>query len=103
MAGVDGCAQGVHMSELRSTELKLTAGQRWGRWHWVRVAGLRGFYFPFWRTISVVRRAYSAAFRHDINLVTNDELWTLTEALDEHPDGWEHPCMCATCRSYADE
>jgi len=21
---------------------------------------------------------------------------------EEHPDGWDEPCMCADCRSYAD-
>lgn len=24
----------------------------------------------------------------------------LTEGLDEHPDWWEHPCFCNSCRSY---
>lgn len=80
-----------------------TAGQRWGRWHWVRVLGLRCFYFPFWRSINAFRRARRAAFLAGFNVVSTEELWKLTEALDEHPDGWEHPCMCATCRSYADE
>ena len=23
-----------------------------------------------------------------------------TEALDEHPEGYDGPCFCATCRSY---
>jgi hypothetical protein len=80
-----------------------TAGQRWGRWHWVRVFGLTYFYFPFWRSINAFRRAYRAAFDPRINLVTTAELWKLTESLDEHPDEWEHACMCATCRSYCDE
>jgi hypothetical protein len=79
-----------------------SAGERWGRWHWVRVLGLRCFYFPFWRTVNTVRRAHRAAFDRSVNLVTTDELWKLTEPLDEHPEGWEHACMCATCRSYAD-
>lgn len=77
-----------------------SAGERWGRWHWVRVIGLRCFLFPFWDTLNAVRRM-RMALRHDINLVTNEELWTLTEALDEHSDGWEHACMCAECRSCA--
>jgi len=34
--------------------------------------------------------------------VPENELLALTARLDEHPEGWEHPCMCATCRSYAD-
>lgn len=79
-----------------------TAGERWGRWHWLRVFGLRCFYFPFWRTVNTARRAYRAAFDSSVNLVTTDELWQLTEPLDDHPEGWEHACMCATCRSYAD-
>lgn len=79
----------------------LSAGQRWGRWHWLRVAGLRCFYFPFWRSVNAIRRAVIAAGGR-VNLVTNDELWRLTEQLDEHPEGWEHPCMCALCRSYGE-
>ena len=35
--------------------------------------------------------------------IPENELLALTARLDEHPEGWEHPCMCATCRSYADE
>lgn len=82
------------------TDLR-TAGQRWGRWHWVRVLWLRGFRFPFWRAFYAVRRGFTAAFTH-INLVSDDELMLITEPLDEHPDGWNHPCMCAECRSCAD-
>lgn len=80
-----------------------TAGERWGRWHWLRVFGLRCFYFPFWTSVSRIRRAWRAAFDPSINLVTTDELWELTTPLDEHPDGWEHACMCAECRSCANE
>jgi hypothetical protein len=76
-----------------------TAGERWGRWHWVRVIGLRCFYFPFWRTYYSFRRGFIAA-RGRVNLVTTDELVELTSRLDEHPEGWNHPCMCADCRSY---
>lgn len=67
----------------------------------MRVIWMNCVRFPFWRSVYAIRRAYIAAFRH-INLVTDEELWTITEPLDEHPDGWEHPCMCASCRSYAD-
>lgn len=81
-----------------STEKYLSAGQRWGRWHWMRVAWLRGISFPFWHTVNAVRRM-RMALRYDINLVTNEELWELTTPLDEHPDGWDHACMCAECRS----
>lgn len=83
---------------LMTKEKHLTAGQRWGRWHWVRVVGLRSFYFPFWRTVSAVRRAVTA-FRSRSNLVTDDELYLVTQELECHPDGWNHPCMCAECRS----
>lgn len=68
---------------------------------WVRVPWLRGFYFPFWNIVSAVRRAWTAA-RWKANLVTTDELYALTSTLDEHPEGWDHPCMCALCRSYGD-
>lgn len=34
--------------------------------------------------------------------VPENELLALTARLDEHPEGWDHPCMCAECRSYAD-
>ena len=27
--------------------------------------------------------------------------YAYTWDLDEHPDGHDEPCMCATCRSYA--
>lgn len=95
-----------------TAERHLTACQRWRELgssrsyvdvrDWVRVFGLTYFYFPFWRNVNAFRRAYRAAFVSGINLVTTEELWKLTEPLDEHPDGWEHPCMCASCRSYAD-
>ena len=81
---------------------QLSAGQRWGRWHWIRVVGLRCFYFPFWRSVNGVRRGL-IAMRGQVNLVTDEELWQLTRLLGEHPDGWSHPCDCATCRSYGDE
>lgn len=35
--------------------------------------------------------------------IPENELLALTARLDEHPEGWDHPCMCAECRSYADE
>jgi len=90
------------MSDAQSTDRHLTAGQRWGRWHWIRVLWLRCFAFPFWRSSNAVKRAYRAAFDPRVNLVTDDELIELTIPLDEHPDNWEHPCMCASCRSYCD-
>jgi len=30
------------------------------------------------------------------------DLLALTALLDEHPEWWDHPCMCAECRSYTD-
>lgn len=86
------------MSEQPTSKKQLTAGQRWGRWHWVRVVWLRCFYFPFWHSVNAIRRGV-VAMRGRANLVTDDELMKLTEQLDEHPEGWNHPCMCADCRS----
>jgi hypothetical protein len=31
--------------------------------------------------------------------ISTNELLKLTEKLDEHPEGWGWPCMCAECRS----
>lgn len=73
----------------------------WGWPRWLLKPFLTVIYFPFWRSVNTVRRAGRAAFGR-VNLVTDDELHALTEKLDEHPDGWDHPCMCATCRSYCD-
>ncbi len=58
-------------------------------------------YLPFWRGVNGVLRGF-IAMRGAVNLITNDELYAITKNLDEHPDGWDHPCMCATCRSYGD-
>lgn len=69
--------------------------------HFLRVCWLRCLYLPFWRSFNALRRAAIAA-RGRVNLITNEELYALTEPLDEHPDEWHHPCMCATCRSYGD-
>lgn len=38
-----------------------------------------------------------------VHSIPENELLALTARLDEHPEGWEWPCMCAVCRSYADE
>lgn len=70
--------------------------------HVIRVAWLRSVYWPFWRSINALRRGV-IAMRGKVNLVTDDELFLITKDLDEHPDEWEHPCMCATCRSYGDD
>lgn len=73
----------------------------WGWPRWLLKPFLYVVYFPFWRSVNGVRRA-AIAMRGRVNLVTDEELLRLTEKLDEHPDGWDHPCMCATCRSYGD-
>jgi len=78
--------------------------ERRGMWawpHWLRKPFLIAVYFPFWRSVYCVRRGYTAMYGN-VNLVTYDELMLVTAPLDEHPDDWHHPCMCATCRSYAD-
>lgn len=31
------------------------------------------------------------------------DLIALTAGLPEHPEWWDGPCMCATCRSYCDD
>lgn len=63
-----------------------------------RVPYLRLIYFPFWRSVNGVRRGV-IAMRGRVNLVTDEELINLTARLDDHPEGWNHPCMCADCRS----
>lgn len=81
----------------------MTAEKRgmWGWPRWLLKPFLVVVYFPFWRSVNACRRAARAAWG-DVNLVTYDELMQVTEPLDEHPEGWDHPCMCALCRSYGD-
>jgi hypothetical protein len=31
-----------------------------------------------------------------------NELLSMTEMLDEHPEGYDGACLCALCKSYAD-
>lgn len=31
-----------------------------------------------------------------------DELLDITQCLDEHPDGYDGPCLCAMCCSYGE-
>jgi hypothetical protein len=37
-----------------------------------------------------------------MHTVSERQLYALTALLDEHPEWWDGPCMCATCRSYID-
>jgi len=54
-------------------------------------------------------RAQTAAYRQSCldpalraaGLRDEAELLEITEILDEHPEGYEGPCICAVCRSYA--
>lgn len=69
--------------------------------HRLRVTWLVWLYWPY----CAARYKLVAAWRamHNKNLVvTHDELFALTEGLDEHPESWDGPCCCALCRSYAD-
>lgn len=65
---------------------------------WARVPWLRCLYWPFWHTFYRFKRA-GIAWRGRVNLVTDDELYALTDVLDEHPEGWEHPCACRECQT----
>jgi hypothetical protein len=67
---------------------------------WVRLPWLRGIYWPFWWNVYAIKRA-ARAWRGRVNLVTDEELMELTAPLDEHWEGWHHPCACALCRSYS--
>ena len=67
---------------------------------WLRLPWLNVIYFPFWRSINCVRRAWVAAFDRNVELVTYDEMVAVTSGLDAHPEGWDHYCACAECRSY---
>lgn len=81
------------MSEQRPTDRLLP--------HWLYVAWLRVLYWPFCTARMRIERALRVQ-RAGFYIVTCDELCALTEGLAEHPDGWDGPCHCATCRSYAD-
>jgi hypothetical protein len=35
--------------------------------------------------------------------VPENYLLAVTAQIDHHPVGWEWPCMCAVCRSYAND
>ncbi|MGH7743924.1 MAG: hypothetical protein ACREQ5_03775 [Candidatus Dormibacteria bacterium] len=70
--------------------------------NWLRVLWLRGLYWPAWDVIVRVRRAAKVQ-KAGFYIVSCDELLSITEKLDEHPDGWDYPCHCATCRSYAND
>jgi hypothetical protein len=70
--------------------------------HFFRVLWLRGAYWPICRVRFGLRDAWRAYRRKGWTLVQCEELIRLTTPLDEHPDEYDGPCNCATCRSYAD-
>ena len=37
--------------------------------------------------------------RVDENTITENELLDITEGEAEHPEWWEHPCICRECNS----
>lgn len=55
-----------------------------------------------WNTRSVVPAPMPPATQGMV-LVNEQCLLGLTEQLPEHPYGWDGPCWCATCQSYAAE
>ena len=69
---------------------------------WIRVPWLRGIYFPFCDVRARLRLIVKAQ-RAGFLIVSCDELLHITEGLDEHPNNWDYPCACATCRSYAND
>lgn len=44
---------------------------------------------------------HEEATEHPYTLAERD-LLAITSLLDTHPMWWDHPCMCADCRSYGD-
>jgi hypothetical protein len=70
--------------------------------HWLYVLWLRALYWPLCTARIRVERALRVQ-RAGFYIVTCDELCKLTEGLEEHPDFWDGPCYCATCRSYAND
>lgn len=52
--------------------------------------------------IAAARQASIDPAVREAGLRDERELVGVTESLDEHPEGYEGPCMCADCRSYAD-
>ena len=69
--------------------------------HWLWVAWLN-LTHPFYVGRSRIRRAWQVQKR-DTYILTAAELIEVTRPLDEHPDEWDYPCLCATCRSYAND
>lgn len=45
---------------------------------------------------------HEEATEHEYTLPERD-LLAVTALLDSHPMWWSHPCMCATCRSHAND
>lgn len=69
--------------------------------NWLRVLWLRAAYWPTCDVIYRVRRAVKVQ-KAGFYIVSCDELLAVTKGLDEHPDGWDFPCNCKECLSYAD-
>ena len=57
-------------------------------------------------TLALLAQEISDGIRHDWGdqqyTLAERDLLALTAVLPEHPEWWEHPCMCAECRRYAD-
>jgi hypothetical protein len=51
--------------------------------------------------ITAYRLSSSDPALHEAGARDERELLDITRNLDEHPEGYEGPCWCTTCRSYA--
>ena len=56
------------------------------------------------KTADEIAREISDGIRHDYGdqqyTLPEKDLVALTALMDEHPEWWDHPCLCAECRSY---
>jgi hypothetical protein len=46
-----------------------------------------------------LKSEYSAAQSRAERLVVERKMLVATQDIDEHPDGWDLPCLCDTCKS----
>lgn len=90
------------MSEAKVDEPQLARIKRVAFQHRLYVLWLRALYWPLCTARMRVSRALRVQ-RAGFYIVTCDELLKITEGLDEHPNGWDFPCHCASCRSYAND